>query len=275
MVLTTASDLTLRPARITKDKFISILRAHGSPALAEAGPIWDLLINGGVDPSFALGQYHVESLMGKSGYARTTKSWGNMLWDAAWTGDQPKYHPSGSAYTYALYDSWTEGVADYVEYVRRYAVTLDYATHAVSDTIWTETSRWTGHPAGDVGHEQYVQIILSLINDEFEFVPGAFIEVGDKMIDVDLSAITTTKKYPVKNGTYLYRGTTGDVLKIASFGTKLPDGSAGGMCQFLGPVGNRWADTKWAWGAIVVGVSTLGGAKTVVYIKDPVKASVV
>lgn len=262
MALTTPNDLTLRAPRITASKFKSILIAHHSPAAAESAAIWQLLVDGGVDPSFALGQFLVESLYGTAGHAVVTKSWGNILWDSAWTPDQPKYAP-GNGYTYAKYDSWTEGVSDYVEYVSRYAATPDSRYGGICDTIDKCTARWTGAPLTDTGHKRYVSILINAINDEYEFVPGLFIEVGDKMIYAGKAAIKTATTYPVKNGTALYRGTNGDLLKYASFDTSTAN------CRFLGPVGQPWTDKAWAWGAIIVGTTSADPDGTIVYIKSP------
>jgi hypothetical protein len=223
---------------------------------------------GNVDPSFALGQFLVESLYGTAGHAKVTLSWGNILWDANWTGDQPKYAP-GNGYTYAKYSSWTEGASDYVEYVNRYAVTEDYKYHDTCETIDKCTARWTGAELDDPGHLKYVSILINAINNEYEYVPNTFVEVGDKMIYAGNAAVTTATKYPVKNGTALYRGTNGDLLKYASFTTSVAN------CRFLGPVGQPWTDAKWAWGAIIVGTSAADSKGTIVYIKNPDKTKVI
>lgn len=275
MTLSRASDLTLRPPRIDFNRFLQILIERSSPARPEALAIWELLTGGGVDPSFALGQFHVESLMGKSGHAKATHSWGNMLWDASLTPDRAKYAP-GNGYTYAAYPSWTEGVRDYVKYVQHYSTTIVRKySDTFCDTIAEHCERWQGDAQPENADSNYVNIILHEMNDIYEYVPGVYIPAGDSMIDIDPSAVTTSKRYPVKNGTVLYRGTDGDVLKTAAFGTRLPDGSAGGMCRFLGPVGAtaKWSDATWKWAAVVVNVLGLG--TRVVYIKDPVKAKVV
>jgi hypothetical protein len=258
------TDLTLRPPRIALEWFADILDDHGSPARGEAAPIWDLLIAGGVDPSFALGQFHVESLMGKSGYAAITRSWGNMYYDGQWTSTAGKYRPGNGA-TYAAYPTWRAGVVDYVAYLQRYATTVDVRYGGVTDTIDKATARWVGDPLDSPEHERYVRVLLSQINDEYEAGLG-FVEVGDAVISVDLSNITTSKRYFVPNGTELCRGTDGDVIKLASFA------GTGGLCRFLGPVGAKWTDTVWPWGAVIVGIKDVG--LRVVYIANPKPALV-
>ncbi len=274
MTLSKASDLTLRPPRITFERFLEILKDRASPARFEAPTIWTLLIEGGVDPSFALGQFHVESLMGKSGHATVTHSWGNMLWDASLTPTRAKYSP-GNGYTYASYPNWSEGVRDYVKYVNHYSTTIVRKySETYCDTIAEHCERWQGDAAPDNASSSYVNIILHEMNDIYDYVPGVYVPAGDLMIAIDESTVTTNKRYPVKNGTLLYRGAGGDVLKSANFGTKLPDGSLGGLCRFLGPVGAtvKWDDAVWKWAAIIVGIKDVG--PRVVYIKDPVKAKV-
>jgi hypothetical protein len=274
MTLTKSSDLTLRPPRITFERFHEILTDRKSPAVTEAEDIWGLLVDGGVDPSFALGQYHVESLMGKSGHATVTHSWGNMLWDANLTPTRAKYSP-GNGYTYALYPNWTEGVRDYVKYTKHYSTTVVRKySDTFCDTIAEHCERWQGDAQPADHKSSYVQIILHEMNDIYEYVPGVYVPAGDLMIAIDASKVTTNKRYPVKNGTPLYRGTDGDVLKLASFASRLPDGSLGGVCRFLGPVGATasWTDPLWAWGAVIVNVSGMG--ERVVYIKTPIKTRV-
>lgn len=269
MTLVKSTDLTLTPPRIPAARFKEILQKHRSPALGEADVIYRLLINGGVDPSFMLGQFLVESLYGTAGHAIVTKSVGNILWDAAWTPDVPKYSP-GNGYTYAKYPNWTEGAADYVEYVNRYAVTADYRYGDTCETIDKATARWTGASLTEPGHLRYVSILINAINSEYEYVPGVATEEGDIMIFApDSAAIDSKYRYPVKNGTALYRGTSGDLLKYASFGDGRP--STTGNCKFFGPAGQPWSDAKWAWGTVLVGI---GGVYRLCYIKEPIKTSV-
>jgi hypothetical protein len=189
-----------------------------------------------------------------------------MLWDASLTPTRAKYSP-GNGYTYARYDTWADGVVDYQKFVNHYAVTIDPRYSAtVCDTIDECCARWQGDPSAAKTHDTYVQIILNLINDEFEFVPGAFVETGDKMISISSSGITSTKRYFIKNGTPLFRGTNGDVLKLAAFA------GTGGNCRFLGPVNQPWSDTKWAWAAAIVNVKDKG--ETVIYLQNPDKTEV-
>lgn len=269
MELVKPTDLTLRPARITHDRFKQILSEQKSPALPYVDHIWTVLIDQGVDPSFALAHFQVESLYGKAGHAKVTHSWGNILWDAAWTPNAPKYAP-GNGYTYAVYDNFGASIVDYAAYVNRYAVTADARYGGITDTIDEATARWTG--AGsltDAGHLRYVSIMLNNINTYYEYVPNTFVEVGDKMIQVGSADVKTSTRYPVKNGTALYRGTNGDLLKYASFGNGSP--STVGLCRFLGPVGQPWSDKTWAWGAVIVGTSTGGSDPlgNIVYIQNP------
>lgn len=266
MALVQLDDLTLRAPRINYQRFRDILAEQRSPALNEAQPIWDLIIGGGVDPSFALGQFLVESLYGKAGHAKVTKSWGNILWDKAWTPTREKYAP-GNGYTYAKYSNWTEGARDYVAYVKRYATTVDTRYGGVTDTIDECTARWVGDALDSEEHKRYVSVLLAAVNDYYEHVPNTFVDVGDRMIFAGKAAITSKARYPIKNGTAAYRGTDGTLLKYVSFGSG--DEDIVTQVRFLGPVGQPWTDAEWAWGAFVFGTSAADKDGTVAYIKDP------
>ena len=74
-----ARDKILAGPTITEASFVDRLRAVGSPALPEGRAIYRELVNGRVNPSFALGTFHAESHSGTRGYAVTTKNWGNIL----------------------------------------------------------------------------------------------------------------------------------------------------------------------------------------------------
>ena len=61
--------LALGPPRIPYSTFLARLKSKSSPAVAEAKQIYDMFIQQGVDPSFALAQYRVESQYGTAGHA--------------------------------------------------------------------------------------------------------------------------------------------------------------------------------------------------------------
>lgn len=65
-------DLTHSEPGITLATFRTLLRSKNSPAYPEAEAVYALLVNGEVDPSFALAQFRIESQYGTSGYAKET-----------------------------------------------------------------------------------------------------------------------------------------------------------------------------------------------------------
>lgn len=249
--------------RITKAKFASLLKSKGSPALAEVDRIWEILVTRKVDPSFALAQFRVESQYGTSGYAKVTGSWGNMLTDAYLTVHQSGTYAPGNGYTYAKYTNYADAVTDYCTYLDWYR-----DRYGFSD-IYRATARWTGKVPGSSGHISYVNTIISDMID-YEVPETTFVEVGDKMFSAEYVDRTTgkfLKRYPVKNGDVLYRGTNGDVLKVFS--------GTGGDALFLGPVGQVWkSDGTADWGVILIGGTSFPKGQGV-YIKNVKKSLVV
>lgn len=193
--------------------------------------------------------------------ASTTTSSGTFFSDGYGSHNSP-----GNGYTYASYDDWTTGAEDYAAYVKRYATTADERYGGVTNTIDECTARWVGDPLDSDDHRRYVSVLLGAINDDYEFVPGAFVEVGDEMIYAGKAQATSAMRYPVKSNTALFRGTDGALLKYASFANE-----GTGICRFFGPVGQPWDDAHWAWGLVMVGTSAADPAGTLCYIKDPDK----
>lgn len=251
--------LTLAPPRIPYTKFLSLLKSKNSPAVSQAKIIYDYFLSQNVDPSFALAQYRVESQYGTAGYAKITKSWGNMLADASLCTHSIGTYSPGNGYTYAKYADVLNAAYDYANYLHNYAEVRHL------ETIYEVTAEWTGKNPGSPFHISYTNTIINDMTD-YEFAPGDFFEVGDRMIYAGPSFDRVTgkvvQKYPVvQNKTILYKGTDGTVLK--TYGG--PDGDA----WFLGPV-----QGSWTWGAIFIGTSWADPDATVVYIKAPQKDKV-
>lgn len=242
---------TLAPPRIPYSTFVARLKTKNSPAVPQAKSIYDAFVYEGVDPSFALAQYRVESQYGTAGIALVTKSWGNMLYDASLCPHAVGQYAPGNGYTYAKYIDVYSAALDYVNYLHNYAIVRNL------HTIYEVTAEWIGKTPGSSGHISYTDII---INDmiAYETKPGEFYETGDVMLWADLinTSGKITKKYPITTGTTLYRGTNGDVLKKYS-----------GKDSFAYFIGLAQGSTDW--GAILINTSSGDpNGYTLVYIKN-------
>ena len=263
------NSLTLDLPRISAIKFRQFLASKNSPATPDSSAIYANLVNNGVEVSFALAQFRVESQYGTAGYAAETGSWGNMLYDVNLTTHAKpidgrtvpyvtKTTSSGAKYTYATYTNYIDAVEDYSNYLHW------YKSHYGFDTIYEATARWIAKVPGSTFHLTYIDAIISDMT-KYEYDPGTFYEVGDKMIyggpafDRDTGKIV--QKYPVVQGkTVLYKGTDGTVLKT-----------------YQGPTGNAWylglVQGSKTWGMICIGTSAADPDATWCYIKniDPTK----
>jgi len=235
------------------------LKTKNSPAVDQAQEIYDGFVSSGVDPSFALAQYRVESQYGTAGHAVVTKSWGNMLWDKSLCLNAVGQYAPGNGFTYAKYNDVYSASLDYAHYLH------DYADNRDLHTIWQVTAEWIGKAPGTPCHVSYVDII---INDMilYETKPGKFYEVGDQMIyggpefDRDTGRVVT--KYPIVYGQQLYRGTDGTTLK-----------------KYLGKPGYAWflgfVQNSPAWGMVCIGTSMADPDATWCYIKNVDKTKII
>lgn len=262
--------LTLAAPRISAIKFRELLASKKSPSTAESTAVYANLVNNGIDVSFALAQFRVESQYGTAGFAKDTGSWGNMLWDknlclhAKPIGSNilpyiTKTTSSGAKYTYATYISYVDAVEDYSNYLHWYINQYNLTT------IYGATARWIGKVPGSQFHITYVDTIVNDMTD-YEYDPGDFYEVGDKMIyggpAFDRATGRIVQKYPVvENKTVLYKGTDGTILKTYAGPTS--------DAWFLGPV-----QGSWTWGVICIGTSWADPDVTWCYIKNPDKTKV-
>ncbi|MGP1674073.1 MAG: hypothetical protein ACTS8Z_02520, partial [Candidatus Limnocylindrales bacterium] len=147
---------------LTEDSFVDRLRAVGSPALAEGRAIYRTLVNGGVNPAFALGTFHAESHSGTRGYAVITRNWGNILfysWEIPF-GATP-YAP-GNGYTYAKYPTWLASVRAYVDLLGRYH-------RSGYTTVSSASAHWLGTVEGNARHLRYlnnITAVMSILPDD-------------------------------------------------------------------------------------------------------------
>lgn len=253
MTTPTINSPTLAFPRITAAKFKSLLKTKNSPAVPESDDVFDIIVSQGVDPSFALAQFRVESQYGTAGYAKVTHSWGNMLYDEHLTLlANGKYMP-GNGYVYATYLNYKNAITDYCRYIHWYKDQYGL------DTIYGATARWIGKVPGSTGHTSYV---TTVVNDmiEYEYPDGGY-ESGDEMIYAGkaFNKITgkSLQKYPVSNGLKLYRGASDEFF----------------LKTYSGTAGNAWwfgyVNGGTTWGAIVIGTSSADAEATILYIKNP------
>lgn len=263
--LPTKNSLVLAPARINLARFTELLKTKNSPAVPVASQIYAVLIEGGVDPSFALAQYRVESQYGTSGHAVVTKSWGNMLYDSGLTILAAGQYSPGNGFTYAKYTNLVDAVRDYVRYIH------NYAERRNRHTVYEVSGEWLG--PRNYGNDHHVEYVNIIVDDmiRYEFIPGTWYEVGDKMIYAGTTQSNgrLTKKYPVPNGTELFRGTNGDILKKASF-LDANGNPRTALCWFLGLVNNSTQ-----WGMILVKTSSADSGGTLCYIKNIDKSKII
>lgn len=143
---------------VTPSAFRSVLIRRNSPAIIEANAIYEVLVGAGIDPAVFLGQFAAESSYGTSGYARTTRSPGNIVisrpllphWTRAF-GGRPWKAPNGR--TYAAFLNWRNGTRAYV------ALMQSYRLRGWARTIATMASRWLG--MADATHSGYVHNIVT------------------------------------------------------------------------------------------------------------------
>jgi len=258
MALPNPQSPTLAPPRITSARFVSLLKTKNSPAVPEGPEVFNILVAQGVDPSFALGQFRVESQYGTAGHAEVTGSWGNMLFDKNLTILASGKYAPGNGYVYATYKNYIDAINDYCRYIHWYKD--EYKLR----TIYQATARWIGKAAGSKGHLNYVNTIIADMI-KYEYPEGKFYETGDKMIyggpQFDKVTGKVVQKYPVPNGTKLFRGTNGDFLKY-----------------YTGPTGNAWflgpVNGSWEWGLVCIGTNSADADVTWCYIKNPDKTKV-
>lgn len=272
MTVPTFDSPTHADPRITSTRFKNLLKTKNSPAVPESDGIFTILDVEGIDPSFALAQFRVESQYGTSGHAAITGSWGNMLYDKDLTKlSGPPYTP-GNGYVYATYANYLDAITDYCRYLHWYQD--EYGLTTIYEATW----RWLGpgKPMGNPGHLSYTSTV---VNDmiEYEYPGDTFYDTGDEMIYaggsvgtyIDANGVkrlngVLKRRYPVVNGvTKLYKGPS-DSMYHKTF-----DGKTG-TAWYLGEMNGSNA-----WGAVLIGIPNLDPNGSVMFIKDIDPAKIV
>jgi hypothetical protein len=97
-----------RPPSISAAQIEAILADYGSPAAGLGSGLYDLGVQYGIDPAYALGFFVVESATGTRGVARRTHSLGNIRCT-------PGYACQAG---YRAYPTWADGARDWFALIR-------------------------------------------------------------------------------------------------------------------------------------------------------------
>jgi hypothetical protein len=103
------SDSVVGRPTITVMQIRNVLAQYHSPATLYAQQLYDLGVQYGIDPAYALAFFVHESACGTTGVAQTTLSLGNIKWTPGW----PQEYEGFRQYT-----SWPQGFADWYALIR-------------------------------------------------------------------------------------------------------------------------------------------------------------
>jgi hypothetical protein len=206
--MTDGSSLTHAAPRITELTFADALieGPHAFPGWDEIGSIWRTLITAGVDPSFALGQFWVESLFGTAGWniwsEPRLKSWGNILYPNSLVRDVPGVgeYAASNGYHYTYYPNWTTGVLDYVRQLELYAKRGVVPVYGDLRTIDGATAYWTKKDPDSTSHINYLDIVLGRMA-RYDGRPDW---EGDTVISAPGITYNTNMRYAIKDGDRWY-----------------------------------------------------------------------
>lgn len=249
--------------RISAARFAQLLASKSSPALPEAGEVYEILLANGVEPAFALAQFRVESQYGTAGYARVTGSWGNMLWDASLC-----KHANGrktfGKYTYATYANYKDAITDYCAYL------ADYRDDRGLPDLYGATAEWIGKKPGIGGHLNYVATIR---HDMLvaQYAPGTYYEVGDMSVwtgdYIDKTTGRIKARYPITVGMSLYDGTrVVDGMPVDLL--KRYEGKPGDALFF------GFVNGSPTWGTVLIGTTLADPKGTELYVYKPDKSKI-
>lgn len=227
---------THAPPRITELTFANALIEGPKvfPGAYEIGAVWKQLVGSGIDPSFALGHFWVESLFGTAGWNiwSTPKlmSWGNILYPNCSVKDVAGVteYSASNGFHYAAYPDWTTGVEDYCLLLGKYLDHAPDSKYGDTSTIYGATAKWTAKTPGSESHLKYLDIVLGRMT-RYDIRPKW---EGELAIYSPGTVYTTNRRYLVKPGDRWFTKPGGN----ASYMFK-----AGGNSYFMGQV----AGTSW------------------------------
>lgn len=150
--------------RITRDRFIEVLKARANPEVVaerDPGEYWDQIVADQIDPLFILAMFNHESSMGKAGVAVTTHSWGNTRrpnFGAEPVGDVP-----GRTGSFPIWRNWMDGLKSTTG--RLNAPNWVYHGRTRIREIFDHPSGDVWAPAGDLNNPAgYLRAMLDFMN---------------------------------------------------------------------------------------------------------------
>lgn len=207
-LMTDGSALTHSAPRITELTFADALSEGPRvfTGMSEIGSIWQVLIDAKVDPSFALGQFWVESLFGTAGWNIWSDpplhSWGNILYPNSTVRGTPGVgqYSASNGYHYTYYPDWTTGVRDYVGLLDQYAKSGVSTQYGDLRTIDGATAKWTAKDPDSTAHLNYLDIVLG----RMARYDGRADWEGDTLLTTSGITYNTNKRYAIKAGDRWY-----------------------------------------------------------------------
>lgn len=223
-----------RITELTLANALTETKARVFQGAEEHETIWTTLLQYGVDPSFALGQFWTESLYGTAGWniwsEPPMRSWGNVLYVNSHLHDRSGVtaYKASNGFTYTAYPDWTTGVEDYCMLLADYAKNHDDRRYGDTALVYGASAKWMAKVPGSEEHLRYLDVVLGRMNRYDARTPFE----GDMAIYGTGITYTTNKRYAVKTGDRWYLKPGGAVSY-----TFKADGSG----YFLGQVnGTSW-----------------------------------
>lgn len=139
------SDVITGKPTITAQQVDGVLAQAGSPAKGLGSLFYDLGVNAGINPAYALAFFHHESSYGLRGVAALTHSIGNIICTSGW----PRCVGRFRSYT-----TWSEGLMDWYRLIKNEYLPQGW------NTLTTIIAHYA--PSSDGNSEQaYVQAVSS------------------------------------------------------------------------------------------------------------------
>lgn len=143
--------LFIGPPSITKERFARVLLVAKSPASAESGVLYDILVRYRINPAVGLAFFEHESSLGKKGKAVTTKNWGNIR------------RSQGGAFKveggFAFYETWAAGLEDWCKLIIN-----DYVNPRKHNTPGVRNALRIYAPSSDNNNpDAYANAVIALV----------------------------------------------------------------------------------------------------------------